>query len=267
MDWFGTSFMFDSVPCEMYDLMLYDIEQQDADIMIAGTGEIIDESVGDHWRPYYYGMRLSKRLEFDITFGVNTRRIDEGKFLDDFELAEVTAWLTGHPEYKWLSIDRPGARQYGYKCMITEMTAVRYGDVPWALRAHVTCDSPYAYLAPQETLCTVNGSATLTIFNESSLNLWYQPVIVFSRTGGTTFSLTNAQDGGRGPTFTSLPGAVSTFRIDNERGLITNNQNLNLYDAGFNFQFLRLRRGANTLSATGYGNLRVLCEYPVNVGG
>lgn len=268
MSFFGRAFEFDSTPCEKFELMMYDIGNQDTDISIAGVHSIEDESIGDKWKPYFYGTKPGEKLEFDITFGVNQRRIDAGKFLDRWEVEEISAWLTGHTGYKWLYIDQPDMDPFGYRCMITKLDTTQYGAIPWAFKAHVTCDSPYAYLSTRTTTATLNGSeTTIQLINESSLNGFYKPNISFERTGGSAFSIKNAQDNDMGPEFTDIPGSVSTIEIDNEHCVITNDQGLNLYDAGFNFQFLRLARGLNTLTATGTGVLTITCEFPVNVGG
>ena len=267
MSHFGTAFVFDSVPCEEYDLVLYDVGGiDDSDFVAPSVGEIVDETVGDQWKPYFYGVKPAAKLEFDIVFGVNEDRIDNYKYLDRYEVAAVAAWLTGHKEYKWLFIDQPDMRPFGYHCLITSLEVTQYGKVPWALRAHVVCDSPYAYLEEMKTGIVVSGTKTIEFFNASSLNDFYYPKITFRRTSGTAFSVTNAQDSNRGPAFTNIPSSVTSITIDNEHGVITNNQDLNLYDK-FNFQFLRLARGYNNLTINGNGSLDILCEFPVNVGG
>lgn len=267
MSYFGRAFVFDSVPCEEYDLMLYDVNGiDDSDIKLPGIGDIVDETVGDKWKPYFYGTKPANKLEFDIVFGVNEDRIDRFKYLDRYEVAAVSAWLTGYKEYKWLFIDQPDMRPFGYRCLIKDLDVTQYGKVPWALKAHVVCDSPYAYLEEMTKNIIVNGSKTIEYFNPSSLNDFFYPVITFRRTSGTAFAIKNAQDGNRGPSFTNIPLSVSSIKIDNEHGVVTNNANLNLYD-GFNFQFLRLARGYNYLTITGTGTLDIVGEYPVNVGG
>ena len=265
MSYFGRAFVFDSTPCEMFDLMMYDIGDLDHDLEIAGTYEIEDETIGDKWKPYFYGTKHGGKLEFDITFGVNMRRIDDEKFLDRWELAEVMTWLC-QKEYKWLYIDQSDMTLVGYRCMISKPQVTRYGSVPWALKAHVVCDSPYAYLEAKEITCEVNGSTEIQIYNESSLNDWYLPKLTFTRTGGTAFSVTNAQDNNRGPSLTGIPGSVGEITIDNEHCVIDNDQGVNLY-SGFNFQFLRLSRGENTITITGTGTVKIRCEFPINVGG
>ena len=266
MSYFGKAFVFDSVPCETYDLMMYDVGNDDSDVSIPSIGGIQDETVGDKWKPYFYGITPAGKLEFDITFGVNEWRIDHDKFFDRFEIAEITSWLTGYSEYKWLYIEQPDMLLLGFRCMITDLKLVPYGKTPWAFKAHVICDSPYAYLEAEEFSLTVNGSATMVIRNPSSSNEFYLPEITFERTSGTALSIRNAQDQDRGPAFSDIPGSVGTIWIDNEHCVITNDQNVNLY-SGFNFQFLRLVRGENNITITGNGTVRIRCEFPVNVGG
>lgn len=266
MAYYGRSFTFDSTPCETYDLMMYDVGDSDEDITVVGVESIEDELIGEKWKPYFYGVRQGGKLEFDMTFGVNTRRIDEGKFLDSWELAEVTSWLCGHKEYKWLFIDSPNTYMYGYRCMITDLRITQYGSVPWAIRVHVTCDSPYAYLEAKDMTFDVAGSKTVEIYNESSLNDWYYPMVTFHRTSGAAFSMTNDRDNNKGPSLSNIPGSVSNITIDNEHCIVDNDQSLNLYD-GFNFRFLRLARGYNNITITGNGTVTITCEYPINVGG
>lgn len=266
MAFYGSAFVFDSTPCELYDLMLYDIGNQDEDQNITGVSAIEDESIGNKWKPFFYGTKPGTKLEFDITFGVNERRLDEEKYLDHWEIAEVTSWLCGHNQYKWLYIDQFDAELIGFRCIITKMQVVRYGSVPWALKAHVTCDSPYAYLEAKEITTSVSGSKTIEVYNESSLNDWYLPVVTFNRTSGTALSIKNDADNNRGPSLTNIPGAVSTITIDNEHCVLDNDQGVNLY-AGFNFQFLRLARGYNHITITGNGTVTIRCEFPINVGG
>ena len=213
MSYFGRAFVFDGIPCETYDLMMYDIGNQDEDISVKGDMVIEDEAVGDNWRPYFYGTRYGEKLEFDLYFGVNERRIDNGKFLDRWELAEVTTWLTGHNTYKWLYIDQPDANLYGYRCMIGELQITRYGSVPWAIKVHVTCDSPYAYLETKNVSYAVNGEKSIEVYNESSLNTFYYPKITIARTSGTAFSAVNENDNNRGPRLTDIPGSVSSRTI------------------------------------------------------
>ena len=267
MAFFGKAFTFDGLPSEQFELMLYDIGgESPGDAALTSPTEIVDDVVSNRWRPLFYGIRRGKKLQFNMVFGVNQRRLDRHKYLDRYELSEVAAWLTGHEEYKELELEQEDMRHVFYRCMISEMTPVSYGNIPWAFRVTVTCDSAYAYLRETETAFTINGTAQISFDNKSSINGFFKPVIEFALTSGDGFSVENLTDRGRTLTFAELPGSVSRVRVDNERGIITNDQDLSIYDC-CNLKWLRLKRGINVMNVVGNGVLKFICEFPIDVGG
>ena len=196
MAFWGRTFVFDGIPCEAYDLMMYDVgDSGDEDAELASTATIDEETVGHRRKPYFYGVKYENKLTFEIVFGVNQRRLDAGKYLDRYEIDAIAGWLTGHDGYKWLEIEQPDARLIRYNCMITGLSLIQYGKVQWALRAEVTCDGPYAYKHPEETSYTVNGETNVTFYNESKINGYYMPDIEITQTGGT-FKIENMTAGG-----------------------------------------------------------------------
>lgn len=68
--------------------------------------------------------------------------------------------------------------------------------------------------------------------------------------------------------FTDIPAgfANAVISIDNQNQIITSSTGDNLYPY-FNKKFFRLARGDNRLKITGTGKLKILCSFPVNVGG
>ena len=48
--------------------------------------------------------------------------------------------------------------------------------------------------------------------------------------------------------------------------VITNSADLDMY-ASFNHKYFRLKHGDNVLQITGVGTLKIICEFPVNIGG
>lgn len=267
MAFWGHSFVFDGVPSEAFDLMLYDIGGADDDeAPFASTVNVVDETVGSRWKPYFYGVQFEDKLEFEITFGVNEHRIEAGLYLDRHETAEIASWLTGHHEYKWLVIDQDDIGYVRYKCMVTDLSVIPYGKVPWAMRATVTCDSPYAYLPEETEEYQITVSRQITYNNKSDLNGYYYPVMEFARSGGSEIRIANATDGGREFVLGNIPESVTTIRVDHDKCIISNDQSLNLY-GGCNYRFLRLKRGENVLQVTGNGTLKFISEFPINLGG
>lgn len=92
------------------------------------------------------------------------------------------------------------------------------------------------------------------------------PQLEIELSSGGNFSIINQSDNNRTFSFKSVPSSVKKINVDNDRCIITNDQDLNIYPY-FNFRFLKLIKGENRLKVSGKGILRIICEFPVNVGG
>lgn len=267
MAFWGTSFIYNDVPCEDFDLMIYDIgNEAQGSGAFASTVTIVESQMPTHWRSRVYGTRFEQKLEFEMVFGVNQHRLDNNMPLDRYELSAIASWLTGHDGYRWLSIVQEDMAYVRYKCIVSELQVVEYGMIPWALKATIVCDSPYAYMTPHEFSYSISGTTTIHFLNESSHNGYYMPKIEFQPSAAGNLSIVNQTDNGREFKITNIPASVTTLSVDNENGVITNSANLNLY-SNFNYKFFRLKRGYNTLQITGNGMLKIICEFPVNAGG
>ena len=266
MAFHGKTFVFNSVPCEAYELELYNIGSTGQ-----GGGEfasivsVEEEVVGNRWKPYFYGTKYEEKLELEMIFGVNQRRLDEEHYLDRFEIDAIATWLTGHEEYLWLEVDQDDMRHCRYHCMCSGLSIISYGRIPTALQATFVCDSPYAYLYPRNFTYTISGTTTINFFNESSINGYYYPDLEIVQNGGT-FSIKNVTDNNRVFSLTGYPASATHVYVDNDHGVITDNQDLNLYPY-FNYKFFRLKKGFNQLQITGSGTLIIKCAFPVNAGG
>jgi len=267
MAFWGKSFIFNGIPCDDYDLMLYDIGSTSQSAgKFASPVSIIEETTSSRWKPYFYGVKFDKKLEFSIVFGVDQKRIDNEKYLDRYELETIACWLTGHDTYMWLEVEQSDLEYVRYNCMISNLEIVEFGNIPWALKATVICDSPYAYLYPQEFEFDINGSERISFYNESSHNGYFMPQIVISPSSGGNFTITNETDNNRVFSFTNIPNSISQINVDNDKCIISDDQDINMYPY-FNFKFFRLKKGENILSVTGNGTLKFICEFPINAGG
>lgn len=266
MAFWGCSFVFDDVPCEEFDLMMYDIGGTTSSSGSFASGvSIIEDKTAYRYRPFFYGTKIEDKLKFQLVFGVNEDRLDKGQYFSRDELDTIATWLTGHDKYMWLHINQDDLTQIQYKCIITKLEMIEYGNVPYALRASVECDSPYAYLPLQIFEYKIDGSKRIRFFNDSSHNGFYKPRIEIELTTNH-FSITNRTDGNRKLSFTGLPTSVNRIEVDNDIETVSfSNESINPYQY-FNYKYLRLIRGANDLYVEGTGNLKILCEFPVNVG-
>lgn len=266
MAFYGHAFSFNGIPCEDFDLMLYQIgEHQHSTGKFASGLTIVEEKIPGRWKPIFYGAHQDGKLEFSIVFGVDPARAESHKHLNRYELAEIANWLTGHNRYLWLDIEQDDMAYVRYNCIITDLEMIEYGMMPWALTAKVTCDSPYGYLFPQTFEHNINGTALVSLYNESGHIGYYRPVLEIVNSG-QELSIINHDDQDREFVLDNLPGQGETIRIDCDLGMIECSTGANLY-SGCNFKFLRLVNGHNTLEIAGKCTLRITCAFPVNVGG
>lgn len=286
MAFYGCKFTFDGVSCDEHQLMIYNVgNSQQGQTEFAHTVSIQDEVVGNHWKPLFFGVTYENKLEGEIVFGLNQERIDRQEHLTRQEMANISSWLAGHQDYKWLEIEQDDLIGIRYRCMVTELKVVETDGVPWAFSAVFTCDSPYAYRYPETYTYAVEGDLEVEFDNKSDHNGYYYPVVTLASstyaltdevdnvlteetskvlTTGGTFSIENITDG-RTMTFNGLPTDMPTVTIDCEHGVISASTQENMYKY-FNFRFLRLKRGLNKLRFTGNGAVAITCEFPVSVG-
>lgn len=267
MAFWGKTFSFDGIPCETYDLMIYDIEgNTQSDSAFAGTVTLVEEPMPYLWKPILLGTKLEKKLTFDLVFGATPDRIDNQQYLDRYDLNSIATWLTGHSDYKWLMIQQDDLSYVRYRCMVTDLTPISYGMIPVALKATITCDGAFAY-APEEHYSRAAGSSdALQINNYSSLHGYYKPTIVFTPTSATNLRITNLDDDGRTFTIDNIPASSGAVTIDCETCVISAESGDNLY-VDCNYLFPRLVEGMNRLVITGNGSIDIICSYPINAGG
>jgi len=267
MAYWGCEFIFDNIPCSSYGLMMYDFgsTKQDEEFSFK-SGEIIEERISGRYDTLVYGLKQNQPLEFTLVFGANIDSLDKGKYLDRTEIEVIASWLTGHQSMKWLSIFQDDMHEFRYKCMITDLNLITYGNMPWAFSCKVTCDSPFGYTYPYDYKYSVSDSETITLHNRSTYNGYFYPNIVIETNGGD-FSIVNLSDNGRSFEFKNLPSADSLIiEVDNKNQIIKCNTDMNLYPY-FNFKFLRLIKGDNTLKIIGNASVKFTCVFPVDIGG
>ena len=265
MSFYGHKFIFNGISCENYDLMVYDVGGGgEDDSQFASVGTINEEVIASKWRPYFYGITYENKLQHEITFGINTDRIETGRYLTRPEIDEIATWLTGHNKYLVFEIEQDDMTWVRYKCIVTQLSVVNYNRIPYTFKATFTCDSPYAYEYPRDYTYAISGSRAVTLFNESCLHGYYYPVVEIINPGDSV-SIENVTDNNRIFSLTGIPGSVSKITVNNENRVITNDQCLNLY-RGCNFKFFRLVKGSNKLRITGDCTVKIICEFPVNTG-
>jgi phage-related protein len=266
MAFWGCEFVFDGLPCSEYGLMIYDFGTEIQGDASFQPGDVEEDRTARRYDTLMYGLTQNKSLEYTLVFGANTDSVDVGESLDRFEIEAIAAWLMGHDSRKWLAIVQDDMETFRYKCFISDLRLITYGNMPWAFSCRVSCDSPFAYTFPEKYEFSVAGTLSANLYNRSSYNGFFKPDIELDLSGTESLSIINNSDGGRVFAFSGLPpGETLTIHIDNKNQIITNSLGLNLYP-NFNYNFFRMRRGDNQITINGTGKVKFICEFPVNIG-
>lgn len=243
--------------------MLYDLDQAgQGDAAFGTTVSLSEDRPARRYRPLHYGANLTGWLEFTLTFGAQEYGLDR------FDLEAVAAWLTGHQDYRWLTIDQDDLEPVRYRCIIRELRPVTVAGLPVAFTATVQCDGPYAYAYPREESFLLAGRTDLLLRCDSAHNGYYFPRLKLELDGvSNQFSMVNHADGDREFLLSGLPAGVPlTLEADCENCILQETgQGHNPYE-WFNFKFFRMVRGDNPVTVTGDGRLTLQYEFPRNVG-
>ena len=255
-------FTFAGESSVQYGVMLYDFgkDGQD-DVDFGNEASIIETRITHRVQPIHHGVNYhGAPLEFDLVFGA----FDP---LDRFEIEKIAMWLTGHQDYQWLSIHQEDLEHVQFRCLITKMTPITDGWMPYAFKATVTCDCPYAYSYPFSQAFTVSGTTDASFVNDTSVREYLKPILYYNKSSGVTeFKIKNTTDGNREFTITGLPSAALEITIDCNSGIFAHNAGtVDLY-SGFNGNLFRLLPGKNKLQITGDGTLTIAGRTLHNVG-
>ena len=262
--------MHDIIPYKR--MMVYNTSNYSQGDVDFSVGEIVDDRIARRYDALHYGLVQNEPLQFTMVFGIDPDELDGETCFTREEVSRITRWLTGHQDYKVLTIDQDDMTDYRFHAMITGLKLVSDGGLPTAFSAEITCDSPFAYMNPIAYTSTLTGSgALLAINNKSTTNGYYYPVFTATLTGASYIQFVNVSDGNRtmriGTVSNPIPSGAITITIDCQNQIISANTGVNLYP-GFNMKFLRLVPGMNSITITtdGTGMLSTTCEYPVNIG-
>lgn len=256
-------FTFAGESSVMYGLMVYDFGGTgQSNVGFGNSASIIETRLNNKIQPIHFGVNYhSSPLEFKLVFGSD-------RYLDRYELENISMWLTGYQDYQWLSIDQPDLDRVQFRCLITSLTPLAHGWIPVAFEATVRCDCPYAYGFPFEKIYQIKGDTRLLFRNDGSVREYLKPSISFVPSQGVSeLKIVNKSDSDRAFILSGLPASDLNISIDNSSGIIQEmNHGYNLYD-GFNMNFFRLVHGDNILDITGDGTLKISGRFLHNVAG
>jgi phage-related protein len=253
-------FTFGGESSAMYGLMLYDIgSKSQSDTSFGNKASIVETRTNNRVQPIHFGVNYNKNpLSFKLVFGSERE-------LDRYELESVAFWLTGHQQYKWLTIEQPDLDHVAFRCLITQLTPISHGWLPVAFEASVTCDCPYAYGYPFQEEYQVDGQLDALFRNDSSVHEYCKPTLTWKANQTGSLSIVNRNDREREFLIAGIPQG-STVTVDCANGIITQKPDgLNLYRN--DLQFFRLVNGDNNFTITGNGTLTLSGRLLYNVAG
>lgn len=255
-------FSFDGESSRMYGLMLFDFsDTTQEDVSFGNKGSIIEQRTIGRIQPLHFGVDYHQEpLQFTLVFGSYAP-------LDRYSLEDVSLWLTGHQQYRWLSIDQPDLDTVQFRCLVTELKPITHGWLPHAFQATIMCDCPYAYGYPFSYQYTIAGETDIVFNNESTTRAYLKPDLRFqNNTKSNVLTIVNHSDDDRKFELSTVP-SLADISVDNHNGIIVDNAySSNLYD-GFNLHFFRLVRGDNHMTVTGNGTLTISGRLLYNVAG
>lgn len=223
----ATSFIFDGVPSEEFDVMLYFLDNNSTVEDEYWTNEIIEDRLNARYNPIFYGININKQMSFNIIVGST-------KYLSRHDIERVGDWLTSHNTYKWLEICQDDMRDFRYKVIFTEVKGVHVNGLPVALNCTVVTDCQFAYEYPVDFTYVIRDgkvvnyasdgteklSTSAKLYNRSSYNGYLYPITTIKIDDGCeNFSIVNTSDGNRTFTITSFPNNSSSI-ADVFQGLV-----------------------------------------------
>jgi hypothetical protein len=247
MSFYGSSFTYNGVPSEVYDLRILNFNASSPSDSPAGSDvNIVEKWVYRQDHPYYFGRIYQTPLEFDFTVG------SFNSIPADMRSA-AESWLVGQMSYQPLQIIQDDMANTVFNVIFTKASTTYIGNVNFALNLHARCDRPWGLYYPPRIVKNyiVEPMIDQFIYNNQSDNPDYnKPQIVFTmNNSGGDFTITNYSDNSRQFIFTGLyPNEIMT--IDNDLEIISSNLGY-LRMGHFNKKFFRMVQGVNDLIIKG----------------
>lgn len=264
MSFYGSSFIYSGINSELYDLRLFDFgTTSPVNSPAGGDASILEQWLYRRETPYFYGRYYQESLEFDFTVGSFSH-------IDGATRNAIESWLLGQSGYQQLRIVQGDMADIVYNIIITRSSHVFVGNLNYALTLHAKCDRPWGlYLPPVFTKTYPTGlmNDTFDYLNSSSLSGYNRPLITFTNgSTATFFSIVNHSDNDREFRFGAM-SPLETITVDNDKGIITSSLGILRMNI-FNKNFLRLVKGVNNLTLSGYiTQFTLTAEFARIVGG
>ena len=253
MAFYGSTFIYDGVPSEEYNLQIINFETGLQEGISGGASTIIEEYQIHRPKAYFYKRTHDVPLEFEFIVGSCSSRTAV-----DFN--SINKWLLGKSSYKKLQIVQSDLYNIYWNVIFTDAVPLYVGNLLYAIKYTAHCDSGFAWSLPETFYYTTSLSYTSqnigNIFLDSAIDEYIYPIINVSMNNlGGDIWLSNLKDldafgAWRTVGFLNLQ-AYETFYIDNQNKIITSSLNNFKYSRLWDGRWFRLINGINTLHLIG----------------
>ena len=263
--YFGSEFLFGGVSSVKYDIRFYEIDSSNSTTTGKGgvQGVISSDVIFRKSKTRFYTLSTNTPLEIDIQVGC-------GSPVNRQQESLIKSWLMGARNYKKLQPVQSDMQSYYYNCIITDCVNNYVGNVLYGFTFHAVCDAPYGWEEAKTLTKNYVAGANNDVFNfynASADNDYLWPSFNFTLNGtGTGLTITNGSESNRQTIFTGLSyNEIITADCDNE--ILTSSTGLNRFP-NFNFTFLRLIPGMNTLTLNGgISQFQLITQFARVIGG
>jgi len=259
---YGTEFVFDEVPSEVYELMLVNFTKGKISDSISNGYEIEEEKVRRKVKPLFLNAELKDKLSFELTFARETE-------IDRYDKGAMYKWLFDN-KYKKLKIIQDDLIDVVFNCILTKPKQVSIYGAAYAITVEVVCDGAFASSNENVVLKTISsGVSTQSIYVPSCSNEYVYPYMSLAIVGTESCNLEikNLTDSStRTLTFEDL-NADQNLTVDNNFGIIESTGSAKLSNITSK-KWLRLLPGDNELEynlTTTAGETPVLADIDVEL--
>lgn len=272
---YAFDFIFDGIPSHKFDLKIVTFDEGGVFSGVGSTDvEILTQQVYRKAKPYYLGRIQKPVLEFPLTFAA-TRPISA------LDRDLISAWLFGKSGYKKLEILQDDYNGAYFNCFMTKPEPVYIGNVNYAFKCQVICDSPFAYSFPKVVSYTNTNTYDYSItgadilYNYSSEDEYLYPILSFI-TPPTTSELfpcyvtfkNNTDDSTRQFKFENLYTPNMTITVDNDLQTVVTSASTLVLENFTQKNWFRLLPGKNSYTVVGrIANYSITYTERLKIGG
>lgn len=278
----ATSFIYDGIPSSQYGLKIASFEDDSIKEVAYLAPAITTVKTKKSNKFYYAGVSYDDLPTYSFTILRDNRDPQQcGLTINDQERREILGWLIGRKGFKDLVIDRTegvndGRIHYEYKCIFNNAEIIYHCGKCIGFNVTAVFDSPFCYY--KRTTGTRHGLGDRdlkVVIDNYDTDLWDDysyPTIKFTSKGFvnadkliTVQNYTDDPDGNRLFYFVGSPfdaGEVEVA-VDNEKKIITGS---GIELDSFSKNWLRLRRGNNTLKVRIEGDFEIIYTCYMKIG-